>query len=68
MVGNPVNPDSKLASMFCFLKNQSGAAMIEYSVLIGLIAGAVLTIVISVGAWVTGQWQTLQAALGLAGT
>lgn len=50
-----------------FLKNEKGAALIEYSVLIGIITAGVIAIVIAVGGWVTGQWTTLQTALGLGG-
>jgi len=68
MLGHPMKPDSKLASMFCFLKNQSGAAMIEYSILIGMITVAAITLIITVGEWVAVQWQTVQTAVGIAGT
>jgi pilus assembly protein Flp/PilA len=46
-----------------FRKDESGAALIEYSVLIGLITAAVIATVILVGTWVTGEWSTLNAAL-----
>ena len=59
--------DTIRALTFRFLKNQSGAAMIEYSILVGIIAGGVITVVIAVGTWVTAQWTTLNTALGLAG-
>ena len=65
MLEQPMKPDSKLASMFCFLKNQSGAAMIEYSILIGLISGAAITIVFAVGGWVNDQWENLETVLNL---
>ena len=38
--------------------------MIEYSVLVGLIAGSGITIIIGVGAWVTGKWQVLWNVIG----
>jgi pilus assembly protein Flp/PilA len=46
-----------------FRKDESGATLIEYSVLIGLITVAVIAAVIVVGGWVGTQWTTLQAAL-----
>ena len=46
-----------------FAKDQSGAAMIEYSVLIGLITAAVITTVVAVGGWVTDEWTTLNGIL-----
>jgi pilus assembly protein Flp/PilA len=50
-----------------FRKDESGATLIEYSVLIGLITVAVIVAVIAVGGWVNTQWTTLQAALPAAG-
>lgn len=46
-----------------FRDEEDGAAMIEYSVLIGLITVATITLIIAVGAWVTGQWTGLNNAL-----
>lgn len=48
-----------------FAKDEKGAAMIEYSVLIGIITAGVIAIVILVGGWVTGEWEELETALGL---
>ena len=47
-----------------FRKEEKGASLIEYSILIGLISAAVITIIVSVGAWVTGEWTALQTAIG----
>ena len=44
-------------------KDESGAALIEYSVLIGLITVAAIASVTTVGAWVATQWGNLVAAL-----
>ena len=49
-----------------FRKDEKGAALIEYSILIGIITAGVITIVLAVGTWVTAQWTTLNTALGLA--
>lgn len=46
-----------------FRDDQDGAAMIEYTVLLGIITVAVIATIILVGAWVSGQWTTLEAAL-----
>lgn len=46
-----------------FAKNESGAALVEYSLLIGLITVAVVATVILVGAWISGQWVALEATL-----
>lgn len=44
------------------LKNKSGAAMIEYSILIGLITAAVIATIVIVGGKVTNAWNTLNNA------
>ena len=46
-----------------FVKDEKGAALIEYSVLIGIITATVIALVISVGGWVNGQWVTLDNEL-----
>lgn len=46
-----------------FAKNESGAALVEYSLLIGLITVAVVATIVLVGTWVTGQWNALEATL-----
>ena len=46
-----------------FRKDESGAALIEYSVLIGLITVAVIATIVLVGGWVGTQWTNLNAAL-----
>lgn len=48
-----------------FKGDENGAALIEYSILIGLItAGAVATVAL-VGTWVSGKWTSLQGILAL---
>lgn len=47
-----------------FKKNESGAALVEYSLLIGLITVAVVATIVIVGTWVSTQWTDLQAAVG----
>ena len=46
-----------------FRQDEDGAAMIEYSVLIGLITVATIAMIVAVGVWVTGAWTGLEAAL-----
>lgn len=48
-----------------FRDEEDGAAMIEYSILIGLISAAVILSVIAIAGWITGRWGALQAALGV---
>ena len=48
-----------------FRKDEKGAALIEYSILIGIITAGVITIVIAVGGWVAAQWTNLASALGV---
>jgi pilus assembly protein Flp/PilA len=44
--------------------DQRGAALLEYTILIGLITLAVLTLVISVGGWTSSTWANLLASFG----
>ncbi|QND58640.1 Flp family type IVb pilin [Mesorhizobium huakuii] len=46
-----------------FRDDDTGAAMVEYTVLLGIITVAVIATVILVGAWVSGQWTTLNSNL-----
>ncbi len=45
-------------------KDESGATLIEYSLLIGLLSAAVITLLGSVAGWVEGKWSSLNTALG----
>lgn len=42
-----------------FRDEESGAAMVEYSILIGIITAATITFIIAVGIYVTNSWTTL---------
>jgi pilus assembly protein Flp/PilA len=44
-------------------KDEDGAALIEYTVLLGILIVAVIATIGLVGTWVSGQWTTLQGAL-----
>ena len=46
-----------------FKKNVSGAALVEYSLLIGLITVAVVATIVLVGTWVGQQWTALNTAI-----
>ncbi|TSE02348.1 Flp family type IVb pilin [Mesorhizobium intechi] len=46
-----------------FRDDENGAAMVEYTVLLGIITVAVIATVVLVGAWVSGQWTTLNTTL-----
>ncbi|WP_050596273.1 Flp family type IVb pilin [Mesorhizobium sp. WSM1293] len=46
-----------------FRDDENGAAMVEYTVLLGIITVAVIASVIVVGTWVSGRWTGLTAAL-----
>lgn len=44
-------------------KDEHGAALIEYTVILGILIVAVLATVIAVGRWVTGIWTGLNGQL-----
>jgi pilus assembly protein Flp/PilA len=55
---------SKLLNVFKRTrKDESGAALIEYSILIGLITVLVISTIVIVGQWVGTQWTTLESQL-----
>ena len=43
--------------------DESGASLIEYTVLLGILLVAVIVTIGLVGTWVSGQWTALNAAL-----
>jgi pilus assembly protein Flp/PilA len=45
------------------VKDEDGAALLEYTVLLGILLVAVIATITLVGAWITGQWTTLQTSL-----
>ena len=47
-----------------FRKDEDGASLIEYSVLIGLITVAAVASIIIMGPWVALQWSNLVTATG----
>jgi pilus assembly protein Flp/PilA len=44
-------------------RDEDGAALIEYTVLLGILIVAVIATITLVGTWVNGQWTGLNAAL-----
>ena len=44
-------------------RDDEGAALIEYTVLLGIMLVAVIATIVLVGQWITGRWTALQAAL-----
>jgi len=46
-----------------FRKDEEGASLIEYSLLIGLITVLAILAVTNVGTWVQAQWSTLDNTL-----
>ena len=46
-----------------FRDDENGAAMIEYTILLGIITIAVIVSIIGVGAWVNTKWTNLNAKL-----
>lgn len=44
-----------------FRKDEDGAALIEYTVLLGILVVAVIAIIAAVGGWVNTTWSTLNS-------
>jgi pilus assembly protein Flp/PilA len=44
-------------------KDEEGAALIEYTVLLGILVVAVIATIIAVGGWVNNKWTALNTAL-----
>src|SRR5262249_21434179 len=44
-------------------KDEEGAALIEYTVLLGILVVAVIATIVAVGVWVNGKWHALQQQL-----
>jgi pilus assembly protein Flp/PilA len=44
-------------------RDEEGAALIEYTVLLGILLVAVIAVITFVGNWILTQWQALSAAL-----
>ena len=46
-----------------FVADEEGAALVEYTVLIGIMLVAVIAAIISIGGWVNTKWTALNTAL-----
>ena len=46
-----------------FVADEEGAALVEYTVLIGIMLVAVITAIIAVGNWVNTKWTALNGNL-----
>jgi pilus assembly protein Flp/PilA len=44
-------------------RDEDGAALIEYTVLLGILVIAVIATIGLVGGWINTQWSTLQSSL-----
>jgi pilus assembly protein Flp/PilA len=44
-------------------RDEEGAALVEYTVLLGILLVAVIASIITVGAWVNTKWTALSSAL-----
>ena len=45
------------------ITDEEGAALLEYTVLLGIMLVAVIAAIVSVGGWVSGKWTTLNTTL-----
>ena len=50
-----------------FRDDEDGAAMVEYSILVGIIAAAAILAILAIGGWVTGRFTGLCGTLGASG-
>jgi pilus assembly protein Flp/PilA len=54
----------KLGTYFGDLhKDESGAAFIEYTVLLGVILAVGVGIIVAIGTWANGRWTALNTAV-----
>jgi pilus assembly protein Flp/PilA len=44
-------------------RDEEGAALVEYTVLLGIMLVAVIATIVLVGQWIATQWTTLQTTL-----
>jgi pilus assembly protein Flp/PilA len=52
-----------LGAITKFGNDEEGAALIEYTVLLGILLVAVIATITLVGTWISGQWTALNTAL-----
>ena len=46
-------------------RDEEGTALVEYSILLGVIAVAVVTAAIAVGGWSSGKWAALCSGMSI---
>jgi pilus assembly protein Flp/PilA len=46
-----------------FKRDEDGASLIEYTVLLAILLVAVIAIIVAVGSWINTQWSVLNSAL-----
>src|SRR5262245_1933238 len=56
--------EPSMSKINALLRDERGASLVEYSILIGLIAAATITAIVAVGTWITTRWTTLKGAIG----
>ncbi|WP_245424147.1 Flp family type IVb pilin [Methylovirgula sp. 4M-Z18] len=44
-------------------KDEDGASLVEYTVLLGILLVAVITTIVTVGGWVSAQWAALSSGI-----
>ena len=49
-----------------FARDERGASLLEYTILLGIISAIAITTITAVGGWVTTTWTTLTTQLGIA--
>jgi pilus assembly protein Flp/PilA len=54
---------SVLSHIKRFLRDENGAALLEYTVLIGLLLTSVLVAIASIATWIGGKWTALNSNL-----
>lgn len=54
-----------LALLKRFAREENGASMIEYAVLVGLITAALVGVLVAIGGNVQGRFQAVATALGI---
>jgi pilus assembly protein Flp/PilA len=53
-----------LKNLVCRLKkDEEGATMVEYTILLGMVALGVITVVTFLSGWMTTTWQALEAGI-----
>ena len=46
-----------------FAADEEGTALMEYTILLGILVVAVITIITTLGTWISGQWKALCNAI-----